>query len=83
MASLRCAPCNEPLLALAEIWSRHEFYETDEKLTLSIFDRGADPNQVSVTFQPRKVIHPYWHQDLLIHHAIAVYLYKRREIACS
>lgn len=36
---------------------RHEFYETDEKLTLSIFDRGADPAQVSITFQPRKVIH--------------------------
>ena len=27
---------------------RHEFYETDEKLTLSVFDKGADPeNKVS------------------------------------
>ncbi|PCH33675.1 SGS-domain-containing protein [Wolfiporia cocos MD-104 SS10] len=32
---------------------RHEFYETDEKLTLSVFDKGADPAQVSVTFRPR------------------------------
>ena len=82
MASLRYTPSNEPLPFSTEFWSRHEFYETDEKLTLSIFDRGADPAQVSVTFQPRKVIHPYWHQDLLIHHAISAYLYKRREITC-
>ncbi|KAG1783983.1 SGS-domain-containing protein [Suillus placidus] len=34
---------------------RHEFYETDEKLTISIFDRGADPAQVSITFEPRKI----------------------------
>ncbi|KAJ8489799.1 hypothetical protein ONZ51_g2710 [Trametes cubensis] len=33
---------------------RHEFYETDEKLTLSIFDKGADPEQVKITFEPRK-----------------------------
>ncbi|KAH7916451.1 SGS-domain-containing protein [Hygrophoropsis aurantiaca] len=32
---------------------RHEFYETDEKLTLSVFDRGADPEQVSVKFEAR------------------------------
>ena len=35
--------------------ARHEFYETDEKLTLSIFDRNADPAQVSIQFEPRKV----------------------------
>lgn len=34
---------------------RHEFYETDERLTLSVFDKGADPAQVSVKFQPRSV----------------------------
>ncbi|KAG0708835.1 SGS-domain-containing protein [Suillus ampliporus] len=34
---------------------RHEFYETDEKLTVSIFDRGADPAQVSIMFEPRKI----------------------------
>lgn len=35
--------------------SRHEFYETDERLTLSIFDKGADPEKVSIVFEPRKV----------------------------
>lgn len=35
--------------------SRHEFYETDDKVTLSIFDKGADPTQVSVKFDLRKV----------------------------
>ncbi|KAJ3488240.1 hypothetical protein NLI96_g2986 [Meripilus lineatus] len=34
---------------------RHEFYETDEKLTLSIFDKGADPAQVVVKFEPRSL----------------------------
>jgi hypothetical protein len=37
---------------------RHEFYETDERLTLSIFDKGADPAQVSVVIEPRKVRWP-------------------------
>ena len=36
--------------------SRHEFYETNENLTLSIFDKGADLEQVKVTFEPRKVL---------------------------
>lgn len=34
---------------------RHEFYETDEKLTLTVFDRGADPAHINVQFQPRRV----------------------------
>ncbi|KAI6008211.1 SGS-domain-containing protein [Pisolithus orientalis] len=34
---------------------RHEFYETDEALTIAIFDRGADPEQVSVKLEPRKL----------------------------
>ncbi|PFH54455.1 hypothetical protein AMATHDRAFT_134067, partial [Amanita thiersii Skay4041] len=34
---------------------RHEFYETDEKVTISVFDRGADPAQVSINFEPRKI----------------------------
>ncbi|KIY62907.1 SGS-domain-containing protein [Cylindrobasidium torrendii FP15055 ss-10] len=33
---------------------RHEFYETDETITLSIFDRGADPTQIQVEFGARK-----------------------------
>jgi len=40
---------------------RHEFYETDEKVTISIFDRGADPAQVSIKFDPRKL--SYEHGD--------------------
>ncbi|KAG6381151.1 SGS domain-containing protein [Boletus reticuloceps] len=36
---------------------RHEFYETDEKLTISVFDRGADPGAVSVQFEPRKLMY--------------------------
>ncbi|KAG8799756.1 hypothetical protein FRC18_008194 [Serendipita sp. 400] len=29
---------------------RHDFYETEEKLTLSVYVRGADPEQVKVQF---------------------------------
>ncbi|KAG8792802.1 hypothetical protein FRC17_008526 [Serendipita sp. 399] len=29
---------------------RHDFYETDERLTLSVYIRGADPEQVKVQF---------------------------------
>ncbi|KAI9572987.1 SGS domain-containing protein [Boletus coccyginus] len=36
---------------------RHEFYETDERLTLSVFDRGADPEAVSVQFEPQKLLY--------------------------
>lgn len=36
---------------------RHEFYETDEKLILTLFDRGADPAQVNVTFEPRSILY--------------------------
>ncbi|KAI0076078.1 SGS-domain-containing protein [Panus rudis PR-1116 ss-1] len=34
---------------------RHEFYETDEKVTLSVFDKGADPEKVTVKFEPRSL----------------------------
>ncbi|KIK96266.1 hypothetical protein PAXRUDRAFT_826140 [Paxillus rubicundulus Ve08.2h10] len=34
---------------------RHEFYETDERLILSVFDRGANPAEISVKFEPRKL----------------------------
>lgn len=34
---------------------RHEFYETDDRLTLSIFDRGVDPADVKIKFEPRAV----------------------------
>lgn len=35
--------------------TRHEFYETEERLILTVFDRGADPAHVNVKFQPRCV----------------------------
>ncbi|KAH9950371.1 SGS-domain-containing protein [Amylocystis lapponica] len=45
---------------------RHEFYETDERLTLSIFDKGADPAHVSVTFQPRSLSYQNGDKQLLL-----------------
>jgi hypothetical protein len=33
----------------------HEFYETDEKVTISIFERGADPEKVKVDLTPTSV----------------------------
>ncbi|KAF9478538.1 SGS-domain-containing protein [Pholiota conissans] len=45
---------------------RHEFYETDDKLTLSIFDRGADPADVSITFEPRKFTYTHGDKSLLL-----------------
>jgi len=44
---------------------RHEFYETDEKLTLTLFDRGADTAQVNVKFEPRSVL--YENGDKTLH----------------
>ncbi|KAJ8083974.1 Cochaperone protein [Marasmius tenuissimus] len=43
---------------------RHEYYETDEKITLSVFDRGVDPADVSVKFEDRKVT--YTHGDKVL-----------------
>ncbi|PPR05692.1 hypothetical protein CVT26_008933 [Gymnopilus dilepis] len=45
---------------------RHEFYETEEKLTLSIFDKGADPAQVSVKFEPRKLTYTNGEKSLVL-----------------
>jgi suppressor of G2 allele of SKP1 len=45
---------------------RHEFYETDERLTLSIFDRGADPEQVVVKFDHRKVSYQNGEKTLVL-----------------
>ncbi|KIJ68478.1 hypothetical protein HYDPIDRAFT_81396 [Hydnomerulius pinastri MD-312] len=44
--------------------SRHEYYETDERLTLSVFDRGANPEEVSIKFEPRKLT--YEHGDKVL-----------------
>ncbi|KAI5898237.1 SGS-domain-containing protein [Schizophyllum commune H4-8] len=43
---------------------RHEFYESDERLTLSVFDKGANPDEVSVEFEPRKLT--YKHGDKVL-----------------
>ncbi|KAI0361566.1 SGS-domain-containing protein [Trametes cingulata] len=45
---------------------RHEFYETDERLTLSIFDKGADPEQVKITFEPRKFTYANGEKTLVL-----------------
>ncbi|RPD82506.1 SGS-domain-containing protein [Lentinus tigrinus ALCF2SS1-7] len=45
---------------------RHEFYETDDKLTLSIFDKGADPEQVKVSFEPRKFTYSHGDKTLVL-----------------
>ncbi|CCM06323.1 uncharacterized protein FIBRA_08575 [Fibroporia radiculosa] len=34
---------------------RHDFYESDEKLTLSVYDKNADPALVSVKLGPRSL----------------------------
>jgi len=34
---------------------RYEFYETEDKLTLSIFDKGVDPADVQIKLEPRAV----------------------------
>lgn len=41
-----------PVLTLTP---RHDFYESDERLTLSIYVRGADPEQVKVNFTETSV----------------------------
>ncbi|KIP03966.1 hypothetical protein PHLGIDRAFT_94146 [Phlebiopsis gigantea 11061_1 CR5-6] len=45
---------------------RHEFYETDERLTLSVFDKGADPAQVSVKFLPRSIVYRHGEKELTL-----------------
>ena len=45
---------------------RHDFYETDEKLTLSIYDKNVDAAQASLEFKPRSVRTPSLsHQGLI------------------
>lgn len=34
---------------------RHEFYESDEKVTLSVFDKGVNADDVKVEFGDRSV----------------------------
>ncbi|KAK0506205.1 SGS-domain-containing protein [Armillaria luteobubalina] len=45
---------------------RHEFYETDERLTLSIFDRNAEPSEVNVQFESRKFTYTHGDKSLVL-----------------
>ncbi|KAJ7597014.1 SGS-domain-containing protein [Mycena floridula] len=45
---------------------RHEFYETDEKITISVFDRGADPADVKVEFHDRKCSYTNGEKQLVL-----------------
>ncbi|CAE6425338.1 unnamed protein product [Rhizoctonia solani] len=45
---------------------RHEFYETDDKLTLSVFVRNANPDEVNVKFTNDSVDFSYNDQRLLL-----------------
>ncbi|KAF8642392.1 hypothetical protein AX16_009660 [Volvariella volvacea WC 439] len=38
---------------------RHDFYESDERLTISIYERNAPPEQVDIKFEPRKLSFQY------------------------
>ncbi|KIL70853.1 hypothetical protein M378DRAFT_495036 [Amanita muscaria Koide BX008] len=45
---------------------RYEYYETEEKLTVSVFDKGADPALVSINFEPRKVTYTHGEKQLVL-----------------
>ncbi|KAI0963624.1 hypothetical protein AcW1_000650 [Taiwanofungus camphoratus] len=45
---------------------RHEFYETDDRLTLSVFDKGANPATVAVAFLPRSLSYQNGDNTLLL-----------------
>jgi len=45
---------------------RHEFYETDQSVIISVFDRGADPAQVTVKFDARKISYENGDKKLVI-----------------
>jgi len=45
---------------------RHEFYESDESVTISVFDKGADPEQVAIKFEPRKLSYTNGDKELLL-----------------
>jgi len=45
---------------------RHEFYESDERVTISVFDKGADPAQLAIKFEPRKLSYTNGDKELLL-----------------
>jgi hypothetical protein len=49
-------PSSSPVQGTSSLFFfRHEFYETDEKVTLSIFDKGVKQDEVQIKFLPRSV----------------------------
>ncbi|KAF8577867.1 SGS-domain-containing protein [Ramaria rubella] len=48
------------------IQPRHEFYETDERVTISVFDKGANPDGVSVKFSPRALNYTNGEKQLVL-----------------
>jgi len=45
---------------------RHEFYETDEKVTISVFDKGANPDEVAIKFDPRRLSYTHGDKQLVL-----------------
>jgi suppressor of G2 allele of SKP1 len=45
---------------------RHEFYETDERLTLSVFDKGVNADDVKIEFAPRSVSYKAGDKSLVL-----------------
>jgi len=45
---------------------RHEFYETDERVTISVFDKGANPDEVSVKFTPTSLTYEHGDKKLAL-----------------
>ncbi|KIY52703.1 SGS-domain-containing protein [Fistulina hepatica ATCC 64428] len=45
---------------------RHEFYESDEVVTISVFDKGADPADVKLEFEPRKLTYTHGDKTLVL-----------------
>jgi len=45
---------------------RHSFFETDEKVELNIFVKGASPDDVKVIFEPRKFSFNYNDLELIL-----------------
>ena len=45
---------------------RHEFYESDERVTLSVFDKGVNADDVKVEFEPRSVSYKAGDKSLVL-----------------
>lgn len=67
------------------IYFRYEFYETDEKLSITVFDRGADPANVHVNFDPR-VVCVFYISPSLVKFRLNIFIDKvraRSSLTCS